>query len=207
MKTKENKNIFTTIGASNHSQEERQEHDYYATKPRAVELLLELEDIRPLVLEPCVGGGHIAEVLVNAGHRIIGTDLIDRGYGTGGVDIFDYHNENGVLYYKDRVITDEDFDIVTNPPYKHANKMTEHMLNLLNDGCKLIQFLKLTFLESKARKELYKKYPLKTLHVSGSRLSAAKNGDFEKYKSNAIAYGWFVWEKGYQGDPVIKWFN
>lgn len=56
MKTKENKNIFTTIGASNHSQEERQEHDYYATKPRAVELLLELEDIRPLVLEPCVGG-------------------------------------------------------------------------------------------------------------------------------------------------------
>lgn len=55
MKTNDN-SVFTTIGASNHSKEERQEHDYYATEPRAVELLLELEEIRPLVLEPCVGG-------------------------------------------------------------------------------------------------------------------------------------------------------
>lgn len=51
-----NNNVFTTLGASNHSKGDRQEHDYYATKPRAVELLLELEEIRPLVLEPCVGG-------------------------------------------------------------------------------------------------------------------------------------------------------
>jgi len=23
----------------------------------------------------------------------------------------------------------------------------------------------------------------------------------------AIAYAWFVWEKGYKGDTVLKWFN
>lgn len=207
MKTNNNNSVFTTIGASNHSKEERQEHDYYATEPRAVELLLELEEIRPLVLEPCVGEGHIAKVLVDTGHKLISTDLIDRGYGTGGVDIFDYHNENGVLYCKDCVVTNEDFDIVTNPPYKQVNKMTEHMLNLLNEGCRLIQFSKLTFLESKARKELFKRYPLKTLHVSGSRLTAAKNGNFKRYKRSAIAYGWFVWEKGYSGDTIVKWFN
>lgn len=34
-----------------------------------------------------------------------------------------------------------------------------------------------------------------------------RNGDFEKYKSSAIAYAWFVWVKGYQGDTVIKWIN
>lgn len=199
--------VFTTLGASNHSKGERQEHDYYATEPRAVELLLELEDIKSLVLEPCCGEGHISKTLVDAGHKLISTDLIDRGYGTGGVNIYDYHNENGVLYYKNRVVTDKDFDIVTNPPYKQVNKATEHMLNLLNDGCKLMQFLKLTFLESKARKELFKKYPLKTLHVSSNRLSSAKNGDFDNAPPSAIAYGWFVWEKGYKGDPIIKWFN
>lgn len=24
---------------------------------------------------------------------------------------------------------------------------------------------------------------------------------------SAIAYAWYVWEKGFTGDPVIKWFN
>lgn len=202
-----NSHVFTTIGASNHSKGERQAHDYYATEPKAVQMLMEIEDIRPIVLEPCVGGGHIAEELKAKGHKVISSDLIDRGYGIGNRDIFNYHNKNGKLYYKDELIIDGDFDIVTNPPYKYANVMTEYMLNLLNDNCKLIQFLKLTFLESKARKELFKQYPLKTLHVSSSRLITCKNGDFEKYTSRAIAYAWYVWQKGYKGEPTIKWFN
>lgn len=35
--------IYVTLGASNHSREEREEHDYYATHSKAVELLLEQE--------------------------------------------------------------------------------------------------------------------------------------------------------------------
>jgi hypothetical protein len=34
------------------------------------------------------------------------------------------------------------------------------------------------------------------------------NGDFEKYKRmNAVAYAWFIWEKGNHEEPIIKWFN
>lgn len=44
--------IFTTLGASNHALEEREQHDYYATDPKAVELLLELEPFAPVV-ETC----------------------------------------------------------------------------------------------------------------------------------------------------------
>ena len=34
------------------------------------------------------------------------------------------------------------------------------------------------------------------------------NGDFDKYMHmNAITYAWFIWEKGWKGDPVIKWIN
>lgn len=71
-------------------------------------------------------------------------------------------------------------------------------------------FLKLTFLESKKRRELFDKYPPKTIYVSSSRLQCAKNGEFEKYKNGvgtAIAYAWLVWEKGYKGEPVVRWFN
>ena len=34
------------------------------------------------------------------------------------------------------------------------------------------------------------------------------NGDFKKYNYNgAVAYAWFVWEKGYKGDTILKWIN
>ena len=37
------KKVFTTLGSSNHVPEEREAFDYYATDPKAVEMLLELE--------------------------------------------------------------------------------------------------------------------------------------------------------------------
>jgi len=32
------------------------------------------------------------------------------------------------------------------------------------------------------------------------------NGNFAK-NGSATAYGWYIWEKGYKGDTIIKWFN
>ena len=52
------KKVFTTLGASNHALEEREQHDYYATDPKAVELLLELEQFAPVIWEPACGEGH-----------------------------------------------------------------------------------------------------------------------------------------------------
>ena len=68
-------------------------------------------------------------------------------------------------------------------------------------------FLKLTFLEGQARKQFFLENPPKTVYVSSSRLNCAKQGDFVTYTSSAIAYAWFIWEKGYQGDTIIKWIN
>ena len=59
-------------------------------------------------------------------------------------------------------------------------------------------------------KELFKKYPPKRIYVSSSRLQCAKNGDFETYKKGtgtAVAYAWYLWEKGYNGDTIIRWVN
>ena len=46
------KKVFTTLGSSNHVPEEREAFDYYATDPRAVEMLLELEQFSPVIWEP-----------------------------------------------------------------------------------------------------------------------------------------------------------
>lgn len=71
-------------------------------------------------------------------------------------------------------------------------------------------FLKLQFMEGKERKHLFTKFPPKTVYVSSSRILCAKNGDFEGLKASggsAVAYAWYVWEKGFKGNTTVKWIN
>jgi len=186
--------IFTTLGASNHVEHERAEYDYYATEPKAMELLLAEEIFYPTVWECACGEGHLSKVLLDHGYGVKSSDLIYRNFGEGGIDFL---KQNKTCYV----------DIITNPPYKYAKEFVEHALEILEDGRKVAMFLKLTFLEGKARKELFLKAPPKKVYVSSSRLKCAKNGKFEETGSSAAAYAWFVWEKGYKGYPTIRWIN
>lgn len=71
-------------------------------------------------------------------------------------------------------------------------------------------FLKVQFLEGKLRKFLFTDFPPKTIYVSSSRILCAKNAEFERMKQgggSAVAYAWYVWEKGYNGDTIVKWIN
>jgi len=94
-----------------------------------------------------------------------------------------------------------------NPPYKLTQEFVEHSIDIVNDGSKVCMFLKVLFLESQTRKKMFAKYPPKTIYVSSSRLNCAKNGNFDEYMSSAVAYTWYVWEKGFTGDTIIKWIN
>ena len=193
--TGNNKAVFTCLGASNHALEERQKEDYYATDPRAAQLLLEVEPDLDNIWECACGGGYLAEEFRKAGKLNFATDIIDRGYGDGTRDFLD---ENIIEYCG---------DIVTNPPYKYAKEFIEKALDIIPDGHKVCMFLKITFLEGKNRKKLFKQNPPKTIYVCSGRIPCAKNGDFDKYPSSAIAYAWYVWEKGFKGQPIIKWIN
>ena len=66
-------------------------------------------------------------------------------------------------------------------------------------------YLKIQFLEGKARRELFEKYPPKYIYVNSERQICALNNDFESIKSSAICYCWFIWEKGYKGDSIVRW--
>lgn len=187
--------IFTCLAASNHALEEREVNDYYATDPKAAEWLLELEPELDNIWECACGEGHLAKVFDRAGKLQFATDLIDRGYG----GVVDFLNINTNIKHNG--------DIVSNPPYKIAERFIRKALGTVTDGHKVCMFLKLTFLESKSRKQLFEQYPPKTIWVSSSRINCAKNGDFDKYPSSAVAYAWYIWEKGYTGDTVVKWFN
>ena len=190
-----NKNsIYKTLGASNHTNKIREQDDFYATDPKAAKLLLKLETFNN-ILEPSCGEGHLSKVFKKAGIKTTSSDLIDRGYGIKK-DFFNYKKWNG--------------DIITNPPYKYAQAFIEHSLKITKKGSKIAMFLKLQFLESKGRKNLFINTPPKTLYVTSSRLLCAKNADFDgmrKAGGSAVAYGWFIWKKGFTGNTKIKWFN
>lgn len=187
--------VFKTIGSSNHTPDKRAEHDYYATDPQAVEMLLALETFAHVIWEPACGEGHISKVLAAHGHEVISTDLIYRGFGDP--EPMDFLTET---------FPDFEGDIITNPPYSTGLEFVKRALETVRPSGKVAMFLKVQFLEGKRRGELFAKTPPRTVYISRSRLACAKNGDFS-HTEKAIAYAWYVWEKGFSGDPVIKWFN
>ena len=194
--TGNNKAVYTCLGASNHALEDRETEDYYATDPKAAELLLEVEPDLSYIWECACGEGHLADVFDNHIRLEKATDIIDRGYRLQE-ETLDF------LQYEGTQVG----DIVTNPPYKYAKEFIEKALEVIDEGNKVCMFLKVTFLEGKARKEFFKKYPPKTIYVCSGRIPCAKNGNFDKYPSSAVAYAWYVWEKGYTGETVVKWIN
>lgn len=201
--TGNSRSIYMTLGASNHTEKERESNDFYATEPKALELLLELEKFSPFVWEPACGEGHLSKVLAIHGHQVRSSDIVDRGYpGTEVIDFFSVTRAD----IEDEVRR----DIITNPPYKYAKEFVEHALDISMDGTKIAMFLKVQFLEGKARRVLFEKYPPKMLWVASSRLLCAKNGEFQQMRDgggSAVAYAWFIWEKGYKGKTIVDWFN
>jgi len=194
---------FKCLGASNHTDHEREERDYYATDPIAAELLLQVEELDN-IWECCAGQMHLGNVFEKYGKLGRATDIVNRD-NDPRIKIKDFLKD-GLLCKKEVW----DGDIVTNPPYKYAEEVVRKAIETVTEGHKVCMFLKLTFCEGQSRKLLFQEFPPKTIYVSSSRITCAMNGEFikdGKKQSSAVCYAWFVWVKGYKGNTVLKWIN
>lgn len=106
--TGNSKSTFANLGASNHSTNEREANDYYATDPKAARLLLEVEEFSPLIWECACGEGHLAKEFEKAGHVVWATDKVNRGYGAV-----------------------QDFLSTTAPPYLNLILLLTHPISML----------------------------------------------------------------------------
>ena len=88
------KTVCTIIGASNHTDKERERHDFYATDPKALELFVPKFNLHHKIWEPSCGQGHLSFWLVQHGYDVLSTDLVDRGYGHGDIDFFSVGKED-----------------------------------------------------------------------------------------------------------------
>lgn len=65
---------------------DRQKNDFYPTPPWVTRGLLDCVTLRGSVWEPCCGDGAMARVIQATGQPVVASDLMDRGFGTAGVD-------------------------------------------------------------------------------------------------------------------------
>jgi hypothetical protein len=162
--------------------------DFYPTPPWAVRGLLMKEKFDGLIYEPCCGNGSMARVLLEARYGVKCSDLYDTGYGQTGIDACTLEGPID--------------NIVTNPPYNLAEKMLTHFLEITQKKVALL--LRLAFLESARRYTFFQKSPPARLYVFSERLSMYKAGE-NVNGGGTIAYGWFIWEKGFTGLPALDW--
>lgn len=185
-------------GISQNKNNKRAEHDFYATDPHSVDLFLKRIKKDNLILpktihEPACGQGHISEELKKHGYNVISSDLYDHGYGKSGIDFLKSHKKADCF--------------ITNPPYRFALEFVKKSVENLNPGGISIMYLKIQFLEGKARNLFFKKYPPKYVYINSSRQICAKNGDFKNFNSRLLCYAWYVRYKDFHGEPIIRFID
>lgn len=156
----------------------REKDDFYPTPPEATEALLTLNlwGGSRKVWEPACGDGAISRVLARAGNDVVSTDLIDRGFGTGGVDFLKATSLLAPI-------------VITNPPFKLAEQFIRHALDLGAETVAML--LKMTFWNAAKRIPLFEEHPPAIIAPLTWRL------DFTGGGAPTMDCGWAVWVAGY----------
>lgn len=190
---------FRLIGT--HGDKQREQDDFYATDPLAIDELLKVETFSHDVWECACGMNHLAYALAKHGYSVRMSDIKKR-IDDDRIEIINF------LSVTNEVKNHWGGDIITNPPFKYAKDFVLKALSLIDEGNKVAMFLKLIFLEGKDRYDkLFSIHPPKRIHVFTKRVRCDIDGDFTKNESSAVCYAWFIWEKGYKGKPTIDWIN
>lgn len=178
----------------------RNKNDYYQTPYSMTKQLLEVENFEGKILEPSCGAGAIVKVLRDFKKSVDYCDLNNEFSLTGVFKNFkDFINDDFEKYD----------NIITNPPFSLAKEFILKAKQIANN--KIAMLLPLNYLHGVARyNEIYKdrKFPLKTVYVF-CRYGLLEDTVREDgtYKAGMMVYAWYIWDKSYKGEPVIRWLN
>lgn len=168
----------------------RQKDDYYGTPAWVTRLLTGRELFAGDVWEPACGHGLIAEELKAAGLGVVATDLVDRGYGTHGVDFL----------LEQKLLAP---NVVTNPPFKLAREFAQHALDL--GAAKVALLLKLAFMQGADRSPWLFASGLAKVIVVSRRITFDAGPGRAPFTSNFVdGYGWFIWRAGHRAPTVLE---
>jgi hypothetical protein len=165
--------------------------DFFPTPAWATHALIDNEEFVGDIWEPACGDGAMSEVLETTGCRVISSDLVDRGYGEGGVDFLHTNRRTS--------------NIVTNPPYNAAEGFVRAGSNAADRKFALL--LRLAFLEGANRQRtIFTECPPSRVWVFSERITFYPAGAVQK-GSGTTAYAWFVWDKEAPAGTTLKWLQ
>jgi hypothetical protein len=165
--------------------------DLYETPPCATETLLRVEPLPHWVWEPAAGRGAIVNVLRDRGHAVVASDLIDYGFPLDFIQDF-------LAVTKVPVGVEL---VITNPPFQVINEFVAHALDLCP---RVIMLARLAFLESERRTEILEHRGLARVHIFRNRLPMMHRDGWDGPRaSNAVAFGWFVWDREHRGPATL----
>lgn len=170
--------------------------DYYVTPQDEIEIFIkelvkyEPDILKGRILDPAAGGDSEHEMSYPAVLKKFGCNditSIDIRRDSKADIIADYLNYNC-----------SDFNLViTNPPFSLAREYIEKALNDVVYNGHVIMLLRLNFLGSRKRKDLWDKQLPKYCFVHHKRMSFTNGGS-----TDSVEYAHFVWQKGYYPDFV-----
>jgi hypothetical protein len=166
--------------------------DLYDTPACAVRALLKVEKLPREIWEPAAGGFNIVDVLREAGHDVMASDIDDRGRADRCLTI-DFLRPD---------LPARSPCIVTNPPYSLAERFVELALQR---APLVIMLLRLAFLESARRAPILDTGKLARVHIFANRLPMMhRKGWNGRRASSAIPFAWFVWDRDHSGGATIS---
>ena len=167
--------------------------DLYETCPEAVHALLAIEKLPMWIWEPAAGRGAIVDVLRQAGHAVVATDLVDYGVPM---------QATGRDFLLEREAPHQCKCILTNPPFSLATDFVRVGLRLCP---KVIMLLRLAFLESEGRSDILDGGQLARVHVFRNRLPMLHRDGWTGNKaSSTMAFGWFVFDRDHKGPAKLN---
>lgn len=175
--------------------------DFYQTSPVAVQALLRHEKLPHGLWEPSCGLGAIAEVLLDAGHAVYCSDLVDRGYP---------HQSTTGDFLKSTECPQGVDGIVMNPPFAWAALHIRHALQICPY---VVALVRLSFLEAgnevtdagRARLWCLDKGHLAKVYVFRERLPFMhRDGWAGKKSTNTVPFAWMVFDADHRGDTIVR---
>ena len=203
-----NKGLYNSYDKNN---KERDALDYYATPTaEVVNILKELNTdfTNQIILEPCIGGGHMALGIENylaikdyKDFQLYGTDIKDRGFVSNNWNL-----TYGLDFFADDYPIDTANWIIMNPPYSVIEPFLIRALEIADSG--IIMLARLQFLEGEKRYEkILSENPPTDVYIYVDRVQCWKNGT-KPEGTSAQAYAWFIWNKKEQTiAPRIHWLR
>lgn len=181
---------------------ERNKLDYYSTPTEEVRNILNRMDLdldRATILEPCCGGGHMVQGIVDyilkdkkydsKLWRIKATDIMKRDSILRDCDW-----EAGLDFLSDDYPYTEDVDyVIMNPPFKLIEPFCMKALGIAQRG--VLMFGRIQFLEGINRYEMINKdFPPTDVYVYVDRVCCYSNGDTSQKPATIQCYAWFYWD-------------